>query len=165
MARAKQDLFPAGPETSRGASVLSLLIHGDAAFCQIRAWSPKPLSLSMLPGYRTGGTVHLVVNNQVGFTTSPESARSILGPRHRRRQGGQAPIFHVNGDDPRRAVRVARLALAFRQAFHKDVVIDMVCYRRLRSQRGRRPELHPAADVRAHRARTRRSVTATPTPW
>ena len=110
------------------AEVLSLLLHGDAAFSG-QGLVAECFMLSGLKGYRTGGTVHFIVNNQIGFTTSPLYARSSPYPSDVAKMV-QAPIFHVNGDDPEAAVFAAKVATEFRQAFRKDVVVDMFCYRR-----------------------------------
>jgi 2-oxoglutarate dehydrogenase E1 component len=108
--------------------VVGILMHGDAAFAG-QGVVAESLELSDLRGFRTGGTVHIIVNNQIGFTTSPASARSSPYPSDIAK-GLQAPIFHVNGDDPEAVVEVARAAMEFRERFAKDVVIDLFCYRR-----------------------------------
>jgi 2-oxoglutarate dehydrogenase E1 component len=108
--------------------VVGILMHGDAAFAG-QGLVAESLELADLRGFRTGGTVHIVVNNQIGFTTSPTFARSSPYPSDVAK-GMQAPIFHVNGDDPEAVIEAARVAVEFRQEFNKDVVIDLFCYRR-----------------------------------
>ncbi|HNS97497.1 MAG TPA: 2-oxoglutarate dehydrogenase E1 component [Polyangiaceae bacterium] len=133
-ARAKQRRLG---DTVIRSRVLPLLIHGDAAFAG-QGLVAETLNLSGLPGYTTGGTIHLVVNNQIGFTTGPAEARSTMYSTDVAKMI-EVPIFHVNGDDPDAVVYVAELALRFRQEFHRDVVIDMVCYRRHGHNEGDEP--------------------------
>ena len=122
--RARQDYM----RDAERAHVVPVLIHGDASFSG-QGVVPETLALAQLPDYRTGGTIHIVVNNQVGFTTSPHNAR-VTRYATDIAKVLEAPIFHVNGDDPEAAVHVVRLAVEFRDAFKADVVIDLVCYRR-----------------------------------
>ena len=131
--RAKQDRL----NTKGAYSVLPILFHGDASFAG-QGVNMEVMQLSGLAGYRTGGTIHIVINNQVGFTTAPHASRTSRYSTDIAKTI-EAPVFHVNGEDPEACVRVARLAFEYRQTFNKDVVIDMVCYRRRGHNEGDEP--------------------------
>jgi len=134
--RAKLDRMHKSPEEN---PVLPVLIHGDAAFAG-QGVVPETLNMMSLRGYRTGGTIHIVINNQVGFTTPPSMSRSTVYSTDIAK-GIQVPIFHVNGDDPEAVFRVAQLAFEYRQSFSKDAVIDLVCYRRRGHNEGDDPSM------------------------
>ena len=123
--RAKQDIY--GDKEEKG-SVMGVMMHGDAAFSG-QGSVPEVLALSELRGYRTGGSIHVIVNNQIGFTTSPKYSRFTPYPTDVAK-AVQAPIFHVNGDDPEAVSYVCRLAAEFRQEFKRDAVVDIFCYRK-----------------------------------
>jgi 2-oxoglutarate dehydrogenase E1 component len=131
--RAKQDQLN---DTDR-TKVLPILLHGDAAFAG-QGVVAECFGLSGLKGHRTGGTIHIIVNNQIGFTTAPAFSRSSPYPTDIALMV-EAPIFHVNGDDPEAVVHAARVAIEFRQKFHKDVVLDIFCYRRFGHNEGDEP--------------------------
>ena len=133
MARARQDLLPADGDKA----VLPVLMHGDAAFAG-QGVVAETLNMSQLKGYRTGGTVHVVINNQIGYTTLPEDARSTRYSTDVAKML-MVPIFHVHGEDPEAVVHVARLAADYRYRFGKDVVVDLVCYRRYGHNEGDEP--------------------------
>ncbi len=145
--RAKQ--FQYADKVTRG-SVLTLLLHGDAAFAG-QGIVAECFAMSGTKGFRTGGTLHFVVNNQIGFTTAPAFARSSPYPSDVALMV-QAPIFHVNGDDPEAVVHCARIATEFRQLFHKDVVVDMFCYRRFGHNEGDEPSFTQPLMYRAIRS-------------
>ena len=147
--RAKQDLMGDIVERTK---VLPLLIHGDAAFAG-QGVIAECFGLSGLKGHRTGGSVHFIVNNQIGFTTYPRYSRSSPYPSDVAKMI-EAPIFHCNGDDPEAVVHVAKIAIEFRQKFHKPVVIDMFCYRRFGHNEGDEPGFTQPLmykNIRAHR--------------
>lgn len=154
MARARQDEIRNGQRKTREEvvdQVLPVLMHGDAAFAG-QGIVMETLQLANLAGYRTGGTIHLVINNQIGFTTSPEASRSSIYSTDAA-QITQTPIFHINGDDPEAAFRVVKIALDYRQEFNKDVVLDLVGFRRLGHNEGDEPSYtQPVmyARVKAH---------------
>ncbi len=135
--RAKQDRNGSGADGSY--NVLPILVHGDAAFAG-QGVVYEVLNMSQLPGYHTGGTIHVIVNNQIGFTTGNALGRSTTYPSDLAK-GLQVPIFHVNGDAPESVARVARWAWEYRQEFHKDVIIDLVCYRRRGHNEGDDPSM------------------------
>jgi len=147
--RAKQDQLG---DADR-AKVLPILLHGDAAFAG-QGVVAECFGLSGLKGHRTGGTIHIVVNNQIGFTTAPSYSRSSPYPTDIALMV-EAPIFHVNGDDPEAVVHAAKVATEFRQKFHKDVVIDIFCYRRFGHNEGDEPMFtNPAMYTRIKRHKT-----------
>src|SRR3712207_3960319 len=133
--RAKQDQHGCAPDNR--TCVMPLLVHGDAAFAG-QGVVAECFGLSGLKGHRTGGSIHFIINNQIGFTTNPRYSRSSPYPSDVAKMV-EAPIFHVNGDDPEAVVFAAKVATEFRQKFHKPVVVDMFCYRRFGHNEGDEP--------------------------
>ncbi|MGC2238874.1 MAG: multifunctional oxoglutarate decarboxylase/oxoglutarate dehydrogenase thiamine pyrophosphate-binding subunit/dihydrolipoyllysine-residue succinyltransferase subunit [Pyrinomonadaceae bacterium] len=157
MARARQDELLQGDEADASLRdtvhdrVLPILLHGDAAFAG-QGIVMETLQLASLRGYRTGGSIHIIINNQIGFTTSPEKGRSSIYSTDAAHIT-QTPIFHINGDDPEAAFRVVKIALDYRQEFNKDVVLDLVGFRRLGHNEGDEPSYTQPlmyARVKAH---------------
>src|SRR5205085_9047451 len=154
LVRAKQDAWERDEGQPREQVIdraLPVLLHGDAAFAG-QGIVMETLNLADLRGYRTGGTIHIIINNQIGFTTSPDKGRSTIYSTDVARMT-QLPIFHINGDDPEAAFRVLRIALDFRQEFNKDVVLDVVGFRRLGHNEGDEPSYTQPltyARVKAH---------------
>jgi len=147
-ARARQRAL--GDMTDR-RQVLPLLVHGDAAFAG-QGTVAEVLNLSQLQGYRTGGTIHLIVNNQIGFTTMPADARSSAYATDVAKMI-EAPVFHVNGDHPLEVLLVSQLALEFRQKFNRDVILDIYCYRKYGHNEGDEPAFtqpHLVAKIKTH---------------
>lgn len=154
MTRARQDQMRNGQQKSREEvydEIMPVLLHGDAAFAG-QGTVMETLQLANLAGYRVGGTIHIVINNQIGFTTSPEASRSSIYSTDAA-QITQMPIFHINGDDPEAAFRVIQIALAYRQEFNKDVTLDLIGFRRLGHNEGDEPSYTQPlmyAKVKAH---------------
>ena len=154
MARARQDELLEDGDDSREIvidQVLPILLHGDAAFSG-QGIVMETLQLASLRGYRTGGTIHIVINNQIGFTTTPEAGRTSIYSTDAA-QITQLPIFHINGDSPEAAYRVAKIALDYRQEFNKDVALDLIGFRRLGHNEGDEPSYTQPlmyARVKAH---------------
>ncbi|MEP6923108.1 MAG: multifunctional oxoglutarate decarboxylase/oxoglutarate dehydrogenase thiamine pyrophosphate-binding subunit/dihydrolipoyllysine-residue succinyltransferase subunit [Pyrinomonadaceae bacterium] len=154
MARAKQDELLVAQSSEREQvfdAVLPVLLHGDAAFAG-QGIVMETLQLASLKGYRVGGTIHIVINNQIGFTTSPEASRSTIYSTDIA-QMTQLPIFHINADDPEAAFRVIQISLEYRQEFNKDIVLDLVGFRRLGHNEGDEPSYTQPlmyARVKAH---------------
>jgi 2-oxoglutarate dehydrogenase E1 component len=153
MVRARQDALELGGSKREEVidCALPVLLHGDAAFAG-QGIVMETLQLAELHGYRTGGTIHIIINNQIGFTTSPEASRSSIYSTDVAKMT-QLPIFHINGDDPEAAFRVLRIALDFRQEFNKDVVLDLIGFRRLGHNEGDEPSYTQPlmyARVKAH---------------
>src|SRR5207237_7622192 len=154
LVRAKQDAWERDEGVPREQVIdraLPVLLHGDAAFAG-QGIVMETLNLADLHGYRTGGTIHIIINNQIGFTTSPEASRSSIYSTDVAKMT-QLPIFHINGDDPEAAFRTLRIALDFRQEFNKDVVLDVIGFRRLGHNEGDEPSYTQPlmyARVKAH---------------